>query len=113
MQHNELTEVECHCDENDQSEPDVEGDSEVNDGDDDVDDGGGDAEDDVAEQSIDGVGSSVHDPQHFASLAGQVPPEAQLVKVGKHADLETQQSHKRIYKSIFLFLLLLFYVLLF
>ena len=94
-----LTKVKGHCDENDESEPDVEGNSEVDDGDNDVDDGRGDAEDDVAEQAVDGVGSAVHDPEHLASLAGQVPPKTQPVQVGKHADLEVNSIFGSICKT--------------
>ena len=44
-----LTEVGCHSDKDNESKPDVESNSEVDNGDDNVDDGWNDVEDDVAE----------------------------------------------------------------
>ncbi len=64
----ELTKIEEHGDEDDDPEPDVELDREVNYGNDDVDEGGNDGEDDVVEKSVDRGRAAIHDPQNFAGL---------------------------------------------
>ena len=43
--------------------------------------GGDNVEDDVREESVDRGGPSVHDTEHLARLAPQVPTEAQGVQV--------------------------------
>ena len=64
----ELTKIEKHGDKDDDAEPGVELDGEVDDGDDDVDHGRHDREDDVVEEPVHRLRAAVHDSQNFARL---------------------------------------------
>ena len=64
----ELTKIEKHGDKDDDAEPGVELDGEVDDGDDDVDHGRHDREDDVVEEPVHRLRAAVHDSQNLARL---------------------------------------------
>ena len=81
------TQIEDHRDEDDEPEPHVELRGEVRDGYNDVDDGREDVEHEVGEEAVDGAGAAVHDAEDLARLAGQVPAEAEGVKVAEQTDL--------------------------
>ena len=83
----QLTEINCHRDEDDQCKPGVELQQEVEDRDDDVEDGRHYAEHDVVQQTVDAVRAAINHAQYLPGLTAEVPPQRQGVKMSKQTDL--------------------------
>jgi len=82
-----LTEINGHCDEDNERKPSIEHRKKVNYGDDDVDDRRHNCEHDVVKQIVDAVGAAVNHTQHFAGLATEMPTQRQAVEMCKQTYL--------------------------
>ena len=77
-----------HSCEHNEPKPDVKRHHKVDYGDSNVHEGGCDAEQQVAEEVVDTLRAAVHDPQHLACLAAEVPAQRERVQVVQHVHLQ-------------------------